>query len=301
MGKIIWLASYPKSGNTWLRFFLYAYFKLDPARDQRIDINDQGIRYFCTQDVNYDWYQAALGDRLPKASAQEVAAHRRAAHHMIADNAPGVVMVKTHAAFLPDKGVPNITPEVTAGAIYVVRNPLDVACSLKGHFGHKSLGGAVKQLNAKDWRAASTAERVTSLIGSWSQNVESWAGDRRNGIFPVRYEDMIADPEKIFGWIIGVLGHEVDKERLRWAIDLTSFDRMQAAETEHGFREQSRHNDSFFRRGVAGGWRDELSTGQVRDIVQANHAMMRRFGYMDEKLERFAAKPSPAKKRLRRA
>lgn len=301
MGKIVWLASYPKSGNTWLRFFLYAYFKLDPARDRKIDINDIGIRYFCTQDVNNDWYEKALGDRLPTATAEEVARHRRAAHKMIADNAPGVIMVKTHSAFMADRGVPNITPEFTAGAIYVVRNPLDVVCSVKTHFGHKSLGGAVKQINAADWRSLSNARQVTNLIGSWSQNVESWVGDRRNGIFPVRYEDLIADPEKVFGWIIGVLGHQVDEDRLRWAIGLTRFDRMRAAEAEDGFREQSRHNDQFFRRGVAGGWRDELSTGQVRDIVQANHAMMRRFGYMDERLERLAAQPSPTKKRLRRA
>lgn len=295
MGKIVWLASYPKSGNTWLRFFLYAYMKLDPAKDDRIDLNDPGLKNFSTQDINREWFEPLLGKPAADASSRDVAAHRRAAHVAIAKAAPAAIMVKTHNIFAMDHGVHTITPEVTAGAIYIIRNPLDVLPSLKDHFGHRTMGRAMQQLNTRGWRTPPGQNRVSGLIGSWSQNVESWAGDRRAGVFPVRYEDMIAEPERIFGWILGVLGQDVDDERLKWALRLTALDRMKAAEAETGFGEKPEHATAFFRRGGAGGWREALSGGQVKQVVEANHAMMDRFGYLDDKLRRFIPKGAKPK------
>ena len=302
MGKIVWLASYPKSGNTWLRFFLYAYFKLDPDKDDRIDLNDPGLRYFSTQDVNKAWFEPFLDKPVAQMTPADAARHRRASHLKIAETAPGVVMVKTHNAFIADHGVHNVTAEATAGALYIVRNPLDVVSSLKDHFGHKSIGAAIRQLNSRGWRIPADANRAPNFVGSWSENVESWIGLRRAGVFPVRYEDMLAEPEKVFGWIIGVLGHDLDEAKLRWALDLTLFSRMQSAEAETGFEESPRGGPAFFRRGVAGGWRDALSAGQVKQIVEANYAMMRKFGYLDEKLERFVpkAKSKPKSNKTRR-
>lgn len=89
------------------------------------------------------------------------------------------------------------------------------------------------------------------------------------------------------------------KPRLEEAIRLTRFDALKAAEEETGFEERSSLAEAFFNRGVAGGWRDILSATQVKEIVAANHAAMRRFGYLDEKLERFA--PAPAAPRPFRA
>ncbi|MEL6793743.1 MAG: sulfotransferase domain-containing protein [Pseudomonadota bacterium] len=295
MGKILWLASYPKSGNTWLRLFLYAYFKLDPLKDEAVDLNDQGLRYFSTQDVNRAWFDTLFPEGTEDITPEMAAAVRRKAHQRIADATPGMAFVKTHNTFEVDRGSHNVTPEATAGALYIVRNPLDVAVSVKNHFGHRTMGRAIDQLNTKNWRLKQDALRVSNLIGSWSQNVESWIGQQRRGIFPVRYEDMLETPEKVFGWIIGVLGHEVDEARLRWAIDITSFDKLKRREEASGFAEQSTKAETFFRRGVAGDWREALTTGQVKQIVEKNHEMMRRFGYLDERLERFV--PKPKKKR----
>ena len=155
---------------------------------------------------------------------------------------------------------------------------------------------AIQQLNRPNWRLDGNGRQAANLLGSWSQHVESWAGAPRRGIFPVRYEDMLADPEKVFGWIVGLLGHEVDEERLRFALDITRFDRMKAREEETGFGEKSRHSEAFFRRGVSGGWRDALTMGQAKRVVEKNHAMMARFGYLDERLARFVPKPKPEPK-----
>ena len=298
MGKIVWLASYPKSGNTWLRFFLYAYFKLDPKKDQGIDLNDPALKAFSTQDVRSEWFRPFLDKPFEEATPADIAAVRRRAHEMIAKGSRGGVFVKTHNAFVMDHGVHNITPEVTAGAVYIVRNPRDVVVSAKDHFGHKTIDHAIQQLNSPNWRLTGTDRQASNLLGSWAQHVESWVGAPRRGIFPVRYEDMLEDPEKVFGWIIGLLGHEVDEERLRFALSLTSFDRMKAREAETGFGEKSRHSEAFFRRGVAGGWREALTIGEAKRIVEKNHEMMARFGYLDERLARFVPKTKkPGKSR----
>lgn len=297
MGKIVWLASYPKSGNTWLRFFFYAYFALDPKKHDRLDVNDPGLRSFSAQDVTPDWFQPFLGMPVADAGPADFARVRPQAHRMIADSAPGMVIVKTHNVFEPDHGTHMITPDVTAGAIYVVRNPLDVVASVRDHYGHRTMGAAIDMLNRNDMRSDGGARHIGNLFGSWSRNVESWVGAPRRGVFPVRYEDLHENPEKIFAWLIGVLGKEVDEDRLRWAIGLTRFENLQRSETESGFSEASERGGAFFRKGVSGGWRDALTTGQVKRIVEKNHEMMRRFGYLDEKLERFAPKPKKAKTR----
>ena len=213
--------------------------------------------------------QTASGVRTLKEAAGEIHSLRRAAHERIAAAAKGVAFVKTHNAFIMDHGAPAITPHVTAGAVYVVRNPLDVVLSLKDHYGHRSIGDAIEQMNAPGFRISADRGRVGTAVGSWSGHVESWAGAPRRGILPVRYEDMLAAPEVAFARVIRTLGNDVDDARLRWAVGLASFDRLKAAEAETGFSERSSRSAAFFRKGVAGGWREALSPGQVRAVVGA--------------------------------
>ncbi|MEO0363476.1 MAG: sulfotransferase domain-containing protein [Pseudomonadota bacterium] len=290
MGKIIWLASYPKSGNTWLRLFLYAYFRLDPTKGEAIDFGDPALRDFSVQDVQPRWWRPLLGKDPIDASPDELALKRREAQASIAASAPGLVFAKTHNAFIADRGVPNIAPETTAGAFYVVRNPLDVVVSSKDHFGIPTIDLAIQQLNAPDFRLGGSGGKAANLLGSWSQHVESWAGRPRNGIFTLRYEDMLEDPTTVFGWVIGRLGHQVDPDRLAFAVAATRFDRMRTLEDRTGFEETSRYGERFFRRGVAGGWREAMTIGHARRVVEANHAMMERFGYLDERLARLRPK-----------
>ena len=70
-----------------------------------------------------------------------------------------------------------------------------------------------------------------------------------------------------------------DRDRLRRAIELSSFKALRKQEEEHGFRERSTAQARFFREGKAGGWREKLTRAQVETMVAVNEAPMRRFGY----------------------
>lgn len=290
MGQLFWLASYPKSGNTWLRYFLYAYFKLDRGVGDRIDINDPGMAMFSTQDVRFDWWRPFFAKPCQEVRPEEVSFNRRRSQEAIAKATPGAVFVKTHAPYVKDHGVDTIQGHVSAGAIYVIRNPLDVVLSLQDHFGLSSVGKAIQQLNDKTYRAPSDDKRVAQLIGSWSRNVESWVGQKRTGVFALRYEDMLEDPEKAFTYALKTMSREADKAQLDWAIRVTSFDAMAAAEKAKGFPERSSFSDAFFRKGTAGQWRDVLNAGQIKQIVAENHKMMDHCGYLSDDLMRYVPK-----------
>lgn len=292
MGRLLWIASYPKSGNTWVRLFLYAYAELGRGPVERLDLDAPAFDAFSVQDNHRSWYEPALERPWEEATRRDAAAARPKVHAAMAEAGPGFVPVKTHNLMAATDGVPTITAAVTAGAIYIVRNPLDVAISVKDHFGAKSIGKAIQQMNFDDYRQKRDARFVDAPVGSWRRNVESWAGARRSGVHVVRYEDMLAKPDEVFASILGKIGAPPDPARLKDAIRLTRFDALAAAEREDGFRERSGHAGAFFARGSAGHWRETLTTGQVRAIVGHNHAMMRRFGYLDGPLERFAPKAS---------
>jgi hypothetical protein len=63
-------------------------------------------------------------------------------------------------------------------------------------------------------------------------------------------------------------------------VDAVRFDRLRAAEDQDGFVERQPGMDRFFRRGIAGGWRDSLSPEQIARIESDHGTMMRRLGYL---------------------
>ena len=130
MGGIIWLASYPKSGNTWVRTFLH---NLLLNANRPADINE--LTKFTIGDGNKVWYEQVTGKPYSDLSDEENAAMIPKVHQAYARTRPDSVFVKTHNWLGKKHGIPLVTPEFTAGAIYIVRNPLDVVISLSDHYG----------------------------------------------------------------------------------------------------------------------------------------------------------------------
>src|SRR5690348_6276843 len=123
-GGLVWLASYPKSGNTWTRHFLHSLIR---PGDKSHDIN--AMNSLTTGDSAALWYKPFLEKPVEESSEEEIAAARPRAVKRIAESTERLVFVKTHNALVNHHGTPMIEPAVTAGAIYIVRNPLDVAIS----------------------------------------------------------------------------------------------------------------------------------------------------------------------------
>ena len=234
---------------------------------------------FIRSDDQREPYQAAAGVPLDGLSDAQIAALGPRVQAQLAQSAPNAVFVKTHAYLGTHFGVPQINLEVTAGTIYVVRNPLDVVISLADHYGF-DLDQAVETLGTKGFASAAGEGRVAQLIDTWSVHVESWTRTPHPTLHVVRYEDMLAKPEKTFGAIAGFLQLSPPRARLRKAIKFSSFRTLKRQETERGFVERSPVSSRFFRQGQAGQWRTVLSPRQIDRIVADHGEQMARFGYL---------------------
>ena len=98
----------------------------------------------------------------------------------------------------------------------------------------------------------------------------------------MRYEDMVLQPQETFTAAMQFVGPPDDPGRIHKAIAFASFDRLQAQECEHGFKEKPRSAVPFFRQGTIGAWRDVLTDDQVNRIIHDHGDVMRRFGYLTE-------------------
>lgn len=276
MGALVWLASYPKSGNTWTRHFLHSLIR---SPDQPQDINAM-VRLTVADSTN-NWYRDQLQKPVEDCSDEEIAAVRPAAVKNIAAGADGLVFVKTHNAMVKHLGTPMIEPSVTAGAVYIVRNPLDVAVSY-AHFFGTTIDRAIERMNHEGTVAAKTEGQVYQYYGSWREHVHSWTRREVRQLHVMRYEDMLDKPFETFGRLAEFLRIAPTRERLEAAIAASSFDRLKEQEEATGFAEKPETSERFFRAGRAGQWRDRLTPEQVKAIVEPNREQMARFGYLSQ-------------------
>jgi hypothetical protein len=274
MGGICWLASYPKSGNTWVRLFLANLFANLPE-----PVNINTLKNFTFGDNRGDLYETVAGRPLDSLSQDDVNRLRPQVHRLIAGARPETIFVKTHQAVGLVDGVATISPEVTQGAVYIIRNPLDTAVSYANHVS-APLEEAVRQMADPANRLAGGRISTFSMLTSWSNHVLSWV--EAPGLTPhvMRYEDMIAKPHKAFGAFCRFLGLPVTRERLDKAIRFSSFDTLQDQEARLGFRERPPTSGRFFRKGQVGAWREDLPDALARQVIADHDAVMRRFGYL---------------------
>ncbi len=277
---IVWLASYPKSGNTWLRMFLYQLMRISegfPREDDELNKLDRSSMYEARL---FGLFDNALGKSLANATPAEVTNVRAGVHETIAERSGGVALVKTHNLLGHLDGKPIINLRVSAGSIYIVRDPRDIAPSLAKHIG-RSLDEAIAVMARNGYGTNNAAELAFETWGSWSEHVESWTMRPSDAALIVRYEDMLTKPTEIFGDIVKHLRQSATQEQINEAIELSSFDKLRKQEESYDFRERSPRADRFFVSGKAGGWRDRLSSAQADAIVNAHSAMMRKFGYLN--------------------
>lgn len=273
-----WLASYPKSGNTWMRLMLANYYS---ETDAPHDINKPGI----TNGIaSSRWrFDELLGiDSAHLTDAEVIALQPHVFRAMVAQN-PSPQWIKVHDAQqkLAD-GQWLFGPEVTGSAIYLIRNPLDVAVSRAFHDGHGNMDRAVDLLcNPNGAVSGGGKVQLRQFMGDWSHHVRSWTEQDAVPVLLVRYEDMLEDPGAQLGRVIGFArpGEAVDPVRVAAAVAHTAFERLQAAEAEGGFRETTARQERFFRSGTAGDWVNHLSPSQVERICTCHHQVMAQYGY----------------------
>jgi hypothetical protein len=272
MNGIVWLASYPKSGNTWVRLFLSALRTGNEVDLERIE-GTAGIAN------GRALLERHLDLNLADLSWEETAELRPVAYRAIAKMPSGPVIMKVHDSHgTTPAGVPLFPAEATSGCVHLVRDPRDVCLSLAAHNG-VSIDKAIASLgNPKAATEATNMTQVMEHRGSWSSHGESWlaAPFRR---MTVRYEDMVAEPVVHLDAIARFCGIEAAPEAMARAVAAAEFSKLAAQEAAAGFRERPKNMARFFRAGKAEQWRDVLAPEQIERIEQDHGALMRRLGY----------------------
>jgi hypothetical protein len=287
--KNFWLASYPKSGNTWMRILLANLLARDGAPVGINTIPRLGTRIAASRVVFEEVLLIDSGlltqdeiDCLRPRLHEEVA--RRDALGHGAGDLPAVLFTKVHDAYtLTLKGEPLLAGARGAdGAIVIVRDPRDVALSL-AHQYDMPIDEAIA-FTAMPRAAFSNNRRATHLrqrLLAWHLHAASWLDQGDIPVHLVRYEDMLSDTPAVLRRSAAFAGFHPTEEAIDRAVRFSRFAELRRQEQEQGFCESpvGVQYQSFFRRGEAGAWRDELTIQQVARIEAAQGPMMHRLGY----------------------
>lgn len=278
MNGIVWLASYPKSGNTWFRAFITA---LLDEKDEGICINRMKTDGIFSSRPLLD---AVTGVESSNLSADEIDRLRPRLYNHLASTSERPLFIKVHDAYTYlEDGTP-LLGTVNAKAIYILRNPLDVAVSFANHVS-ESFAQIVTNMGDESFAFCrgknSLPPQTRQKLLSWSAHVGSWASAKELPVYFLRYEDMKADPVGAFSGAVRFISLDCTQEQVRRAVELSSFDRLKAEEDREGFKEKPYKATSFFRAGKAGDWRNHLSDGQRERLIADHGEVMRQYGYLD--------------------
>lgn len=278
MGKIVWLASYPKSGNTWFRIFLS---NLRGDLNKPADINDLDRAPIASARGIFD---DEVGIEASDLTPGEIDRLRPELYENLAAESEETLFMKVHDAYtLVDGQTPLFPAAATRGVIYILRNPLDVAVSFADHMGQDTDSAITGMANEKNSFCNTTKKLHSQLrqkLLTWSGHVRSWTEQTRLPVCTLRYEDMQAHPVESFGRAVRFAGLEYSDTQIEKALALSGFEELKRQEAEKGFREKSPQAVAFFRKGQAGAWWEVLTDAQARRIEEDHGEMMKKFGYL---------------------
>jgi hypothetical protein len=280
---IIWLASFPKSGNTWMRAFLSSYLYLDLDKEnftfnllKKIErfpnlnqLNNIGIKPKSFLDVAKSWIPTQ--------------------NHINLNNK--INLLKTHQAFGNFENFPFTDSNNTLGAIYLVRDPRDVLISYSKHM--KQSIDKTLDLVLEDDSKGNLFEGKNSVIGemrgSWSQHYNSWKYSNLKEKIIIKYEDLINNPFDTFSKVISHLNYlfrklsfplETNAERIRKCIQISNFNNLQNLEKKLGFSDNIKSGATFFNKGTTNQWQDELNDKIIYKIEKKFKKEMKELNYI---------------------
>lgn len=276
MSKVVWLASYPKSGNTWIRTFLWALQNKGPINLNRLYTG--GI--FSAKNI----IETILDVNPDTLYPHEIEEYQRIAYNYHFSNAKETKFLKIHDAYTYSKwdGKPLIPLQPEHIVLYIVRNPIDVTPSFANHSSNDSETTINKQINNSNGglvKNANWGNQFPQPMGNWSMHVESWLGQSVAPVHLVRYEDMKNHPFETFKEIVDKMGLIHTDDDIKIAIERTSFDKIKALELERGFREKANPDSSFFFHGKIGRGAEVLTPDQISRIRKVHAKVMKQLKY----------------------
>jgi len=270
---IVFLASYPRSGNTFARILLGAYHGVEDLNrlEEAIPADTSDFLWQDLPDYETQEISARNNWRL---RPQVIESYRRR------PSALPFHGLKTHTANLTAFGAPAFELRPEDRIIYLARHPLDVALS-NADYNNQSIDDSIGLMCRSGTCVAAGTLGSVETRGSWTENVTGWLDATACPVLPVRYEDLSADTEAMLRKMLGFIGLTIDEARLKRAVELADFSRLQRQERETGFQEAPANTRSgrFFREGRSGQWRTEMSLGQIERLYSYCAETMARLDY----------------------
>ena len=262
--NLIWVASYPKSGNTWVRFILQA------AITGKVDLKNIGQLV-----PNFAVMNSAVNSEFSVQMPAEARRYWPKTQATLNRETQSTLFLKTHNVCAGFDSGQFPDPKLTIGGIYVVRDPRDLVLSYMAHFG-LTIDEAIQYVCDKDNFIFNAKDNLTTeLISSWDQHYQSW----KQAPFPmhlVKYEDLLQNPEANITKMLGFLNLQpvISVPKI---LELTSFNSLATKEKEDGFNESSSKTTNFFRKGTKGQWHDYSS--QMSPLKDHFKATFHELGY----------------------
>ena len=276
--NIIWLASYPKSGNTWMRIF---FSNLMSQEDKPVNIN----QLLYTPIVSSrDLFDEITGVSSSDLTFDEIDQLRPEVYKQFSGQANEIQLMKVHDAYRKIGNGNYLFPsDISKGVIYIIRNPLDVAVS-NAHHSTSTYNRAIKNMidpnGALCKKDNSLNLQIRQIMYSWSRHVDSWTQQKDIPTMIIKYEDMLTNAFETFRKAATFVGINTGDERIRQAIHFSRFEELQQQEKTNGFKERKSKEDLFFREGNTNSWKEKLSKQQISVIIDACSEVMKRYGYL---------------------
>ncbi len=282
---IIWIASYPKSGNTWVRSFISAILNSENGNFSFKDLSS------IPQYPIKQQFEGFLNDFSDINSIKKNWITTQTKINL--DNK--TKFLKTHHVNckIGEDSFTNFNN--TLGVIYVVRDPRNVLSSLINHYSLNNQSEAKRFLfEEKNWLGFKKEDntikltRFPTLISSWKTNYNSWKSTSKN-LLIVKYEDLVVNPksgfDKIINYVERLLDVNFDEKKIENALTTTSFEILKSKEIKEGFIESAKKkvgegNKRFFNLGPENKWENLLDKDIVIEIEKEFEKEMRELGYL---------------------
>ena len=269
-----YIVSYPKSGNTWCRVFIQRL--IDLKKEFELQKDSKMNKFDINRDLNTgsiissrSWIDDQLGIESSDLTTKELDPIRCELGSTSEFYSNLLRFHKVHDMYKSpfSKGKP-IVSNKCLGAIYIVRNPLDIVISLK-HFFNFDIEESIDFILNENSQLNSHHYQANQFLGSWGNHVLSWTEQKDIPLLVIKYEDLLNSPNKYFFQISKFLDLSESQKLIDKAIKESSFNKLQKLEEEGGFIEKPKSCKKFFRSGRIGEGVKLLDEKQIKRITDS--------------------------------